>query len=816
MAILNQKRILNLIPKVSAPVTIHVSQGDVGTQIEFTLVKGDEVFSNTGNLTASVHGVRNDRANFGPFTCTLSGSKVTFPLHSEMTAVKGSALAEIVLVDNNGNKVGSANFGILVEESVFPLGVTYDNDVSVYESILTYVQTIPAQVVEDYTSKINAVQSGLNNEIATRISADALINTRIDEIIAPTGEAPNPAEIVDARIGSDNKTYSTLGDAIRSQISVGRDEIFEAANNIYTILDMSDVPWTVGSKIISNGSTQSDSVCSYCQYIYCKRGSFIHINSGYEFNVARYSKPLQSDFIDYRTYDTTDYIVPSDCYIRMTIRNLDGVTPVPEVDAQGAYTKSYLYSITSINVLKCKYIDLYNFDIDLEAGTLSSANGTETAATNRMRSATGVFIKAGSTIVNPDSLPIGWRRYNDAACTDYAAGSDFISTNIPLNEDGYYRFVFQFNNFMNGKLINYISTNDIETEMINNRVDALESKVKPLSEYPIICPPSSPYVYSGANITEQFVNGSGNMLTPLYALFDALITDYPGHVSSEVIGRDASNTYDIKAYTIGEFTSNANLPIILWLDDIHASEPYSLTATYQMCKELLENHDNDETLSLIWRTCTLKVVPVCNPWGLANGGSRYNSNGINLNRDFPVDWEYSDDPYDKTGTTPASQTETQAIMNYVSSLKSRTLFAVNKHDSSEYPNATHKIAYTVDNFKIDLNVLRALYRMEHTEFISKYEWIVTGKASTDYTTLFSNLSTTETHGTMHKWFNYIGIHGGLCEVCRPKPNTYTEDKEQDFIQINLELSVNMIAAMLQSNRLLISEQSQYNKYDYVN
>ena len=60
MAILNQKRILNLIPKTSAPVTIHVSQGDVGTEIEFTLVKGDELFVNTGSLTASVHGVRED------------------------------------------------------------------------------------------------------------------------------------------------------------------------------------------------------------------------------------------------------------------------------------------------------------------------------------------------------------------------------------------------------------------------------------------------------------------------------------------------------------------------------------------------------------------------------------------------------------------------------------------------------------------------------------------------------------------------------------------------------------------------------------
>lgn len=215
MAILNQKKILNLIPKVSAPVTIHVSQGDVGTQIEFTLVKGDEVFVNPGNVTASVHGIREDGANFGPFTCTLSGSKVTFPLHSEMTAVKGSALAEIVLVDNGGNKVGSANFGVLVEESVFPLGVTYDNDVSVYESILNYVQSIPAQL-ENALSTTNA---NLASEISARTNADTLINKRIDELIAPSGEAPNPQEIIDARIGADNVTYDTLGDALRGQVT---------------------------------------------------------------------------------------------------------------------------------------------------------------------------------------------------------------------------------------------------------------------------------------------------------------------------------------------------------------------------------------------------------------------------------------------------------------------------------------------------------------------------------------------------------------------------------------------------------------------
>lgn len=249
MAILNQKRILNLIPKISAPVTIHVSQGDVGTEIEFTLVKGDEVFVNPGNVSASVHGVREDGANFGPFTCTLSGSKVTFPLHSEMTAVKGSAIAEIVLVDNGGNKVGSANFGILVEESVFPLGVTYDNDVSVYESILAYVQTIPAQL----QSNISDVDMNLKEEIAERIKSDDIINTRIDELIAPSGEAPNPAEIVDARIGVDNKTYDTLGSAIREQMKSKADKGYKIGTIVASTLTSNYLKGKNGTDYAASG-----------------------------------------------------------------------------------------------------------------------------------------------------------------------------------------------------------------------------------------------------------------------------------------------------------------------------------------------------------------------------------------------------------------------------------------------------------------------------------------------------------------------------------------------------------------------------------
>lgn len=225
MAIITQKRILNLIPKTSAPVTIHVSQGNVGETIEFTLVKGDELFTATSNLTATVHGVRSDGANFGPYTCTLNESKVSFTLKSAMAAISGVAVAEIVLVNANNKKVGSSNFAILVEDSAFPVGVTYSNDTSVYEAILTYVQGAVASMNIDLT-----------DEISARTNADSALNTRIDNIIAPSGGAPSAAEVQDIRVKADGTTAATAGNAVREQITELKNDLNFISNDINSFI----------------------------------------------------------------------------------------------------------------------------------------------------------------------------------------------------------------------------------------------------------------------------------------------------------------------------------------------------------------------------------------------------------------------------------------------------------------------------------------------------------------------------------------------------------------------------------------------------
>lgn len=58
-----------------------------------------------------------------------------------------------------------------------------------------------------------------------------LLNQRIDQFIAPSGEAPNPTEITDARIGSNGITYTTLGQAIRDQVSDLKGNIIALSDN---------------------------------------------------------------------------------------------------------------------------------------------------------------------------------------------------------------------------------------------------------------------------------------------------------------------------------------------------------------------------------------------------------------------------------------------------------------------------------------------------------------------------------------------------------------------------------------------------------
>lgn len=95
----------------------------------------------------------------------------------------------------------------------------------------------------------------MQNELAT-------LKAQIDQIIAPTGEAPNPAEITDARVGADGITYNTLGEAIRTNDNSLETEI-EAVGNGYRVF-----AWVANGYVSkSDGAILNFTGWSYTDYI---------------------------------------------------------------------------------------------------------------------------------------------------------------------------------------------------------------------------------------------------------------------------------------------------------------------------------------------------------------------------------------------------------------------------------------------------------------------------------------------------------------------------------------------------------------------
>ena len=231
---ITQNHIINIQPGVSAPLVIHCSQGDTGTQINLTVVNGDETFD-CSSYACSVHGVRSDGGNWGPITCTVSGSTVCFSLTSAMTAVAGACLAEISV-----GTVGTANFAILVENATFSLGVTYTEDVSLYQSILSYnmgaVQNIKAEAtagvnkaIDQMNANTNAINAkydaattNFNQGIATAQNQYAVTNAKLDTAISA---ATQDSEVQDIRVKADGTSATTAGNAVREQITDLKDAL---------------------------------------------------------------------------------------------------------------------------------------------------------------------------------------------------------------------------------------------------------------------------------------------------------------------------------------------------------------------------------------------------------------------------------------------------------------------------------------------------------------------------------------------------------------------------------------------------------------
>ena len=271
-AIATQTIELDLTPGGVSPF-LYVSQGDYGTRnLVFNLMLNGQPYTIPSAVTTvSLEGITKG-GNMFNVTCTKSGSTATASLTADMTADIGMDICQVVLKTAGGERLGTANFFIVVELSPGGVKVLYGN---VYWSDLSKswavggtglrsgedennskywaeisrhfsetsenlsktwavggTGTRPYEDTDNakyYASIVNDVRPQLD-ENTNQIS---VLQALIDQYVTPSTQQPD--EVVNARVGYDGTTYDNLGDAVRSQVTVygyipGSEEIYFRRN----------------------------------------------------------------------------------------------------------------------------------------------------------------------------------------------------------------------------------------------------------------------------------------------------------------------------------------------------------------------------------------------------------------------------------------------------------------------------------------------------------------------------------------------------------------------------------------------------------
>ncbi len=135
---------------------------------------------------------------------------------------------------------------------------------------------------------------------------------------------------------------------------------------------------------------------------------------------------------------------------------------------------------------------------------------------------------------------------------------------------------------------------------------------------------------------------------------------------------------EIKGYYFGDETAFNKTLIV---GGIHGVEPQSA--------KVCELYINDVKDKLFPKDCFLALIPCINPDGIELK-TRGNANGVDLNRNFPSSgWRSvplaSNNAY-YPGVKPASEPETQIIVNLLNKLNFKKIIAIHTNHTIQFPN----------------------------------------------------------------------------------------------------------------------------------
>jgi len=142
-------------------------------------------------------------------------------------------------------------------------------------------------------------------------------------------------------------------------------------------------------------------------------------------------------------------------------------------------------------------------------------------------------------------------------------------------------------------------------------------------------------------------------ITALYASIDAVVAAHPDICRSVVIGTSVQGR-QLRAVVVSDNPAVEEIePELRITGAIHGDEKTGAMTALVFLQALTDNYDDSAACQYIVNNTELWVIPVVNPDGYVNN-SRYNANGVDLNRNLSYMWGGE-------GDSPFSEPETQAI-----------------------------------------------------------------------------------------------------------------------------------------------------------
>lgn len=250
-----QRRLVNLVPGMSAPAVLHASEGDVGRVLEIVIIDGQLVYNIPSTATVTITATKPSGMGFTQACTVTENGTATFETTASMTDESGKMQAEVRIVDG-GKNIGTANLLWVVERNPHPSSVI-DGDVERAKTILERAEEAMAKAEQ-------------------MIEEVEVYNSIVEEV-------------ENIRVDVDGKVYDSAGDAVRGQVSGLKEDLKSSLNAVEKYTNET-IPlyWEQGSIDLNTGSDITSTSKIRTQRIDLTNYSHVTFNNttGYKFRTA--------------------------------------------------------------------------------------------------------------------------------------------------------------------------------------------------------------------------------------------------------------------------------------------------------------------------------------------------------------------------------------------------------------------------------------------------------------------------------------------------------------------------------------------------